>query len=252
MRAQYADASKSCNKYRQINYQLPNDVISCSMDATSRACAASSCNLPPHNQFSGGDESSMASVTIYPDIYKVSWLTDLFDLQGAWRQCPQEIGLVTRLLQPCRPVGALQHDHLAIMDWRYIRARIGRQQRKGFATRRHRTPYTDETKPILAGLREFPFRLWRLRAGKFEKMGRWHQTPTDREPSPLGTEIDDRRTLGRVGGKPHRNSENSFVPPSRRRMTGARSVGQMSSRGSRFGAAFGHRTGMRVSLKAAK
>jgi hypothetical protein len=47
-------------------------------------------------------------------------------------------------------------------------------------------------------------------------------------------------------GKPHRNSENSFVPSSRRRMTGARSVGQMSSRGSRFGAALGHFTGMRV------
>ena len=28
MRAQYANATKSCNKYRQINYQLPNDVIS--------------------------------------------------------------------------------------------------------------------------------------------------------------------------------------------------------------------------------
>jgi hypothetical protein len=28
MRAQYADALISCNKYRQINYQLPNDVIS--------------------------------------------------------------------------------------------------------------------------------------------------------------------------------------------------------------------------------
>ena len=52
--------------------------------------------------------------------------------------------------------------------------------------------------------------------------------------------------LGRADGKPHRNSENSFVPSWRRRMTGARSVGQMSSRGSRFGAAFGHFTGMRV------
>src|SRR5438067_8341512 len=52
--------------------------------------------------------------------------------------------------------------------------------------------------------------------------------------------------LGRAGGKPHRKSENSFVPSSRRRMTGARSVGQMSSRGSRFGAAFGHFIGMRL------
>jgi hypothetical protein len=56
----------------------------------------------------------------------------------------------------------------------------------------------------------------------------------------------------RAGGKPHRNSENSFVPSSRRWMTGARSVGQMSSRGSKFGATFGHFTGMRISLKAAR
>src|SRR5437762_1772203 len=58
--------------------------------------------------------------------------------------------------------------------------------------------------------------------------------------------------LGRAGGKPHRSSRNSFVPSSSRRITGALSVGQMSSRGSRFGAAFGHLTGIRVRLKAAR
>src|SRR5205823_7391978 len=57
--------------------------------------------------------------------------------------------------------------------------------------------------------------------------------------------------LGRAGGKPHRKSAKSFVPSSNRRITGALSVGQMSSRGSRFGAAFGHLTGMRVWLNAA-
>ena len=56
--------------------------------------------------------------------------------------------------------------------------------------------------------------------------------------------------LGRAGGKPHRNSANSVVPCSSRRITGALSVGQMSSRGSRLGAAFGHLTGMRFWLKA--
>src|SRR6059058_3529001 len=56
--------------------------------------------------------------------------------------------------------------------------------------------------------------------------------------------------LGRAGGKPHRNSANSFVPSASRRITGALSVGQMSSRGSRFGAALGHLTGMRVWLNA--
>src|SRR6266853_2079896 len=58
--------------------------------------------------------------------------------------------------------------------------------------------------------------------------------------------------LGRAGGKPHRNSANSFVPSSNRRITGTLSVGQMSSRGSRFGAALGHLTGMRFWLKAAR
>src|SRR5437763_13394168 len=41
--------------------------------------------------------------------------------------------------------------------------------------------------------------------------------------------------LGRAGGKPHRKSENSFVPSSRRRMTGARSFGLMSTHGYRCG-----------------
>src|SRR6266404_3226041 len=45
--------------------------------------------------------------------------------------------------------------------------------------------------------------------------------------------------FGRAGGKPHRNSVNSFVPSASRRITGTLSVGQMSSRGSRFGAVLG-------------
>src|ERR1700722_248067 len=52
--------------------------------------------------------------------------------------------------------------------------------------------------------------------------------------------------LGFAGGKPQRNTANSFVPSSRRRMTGPGSGGQMSSRGSRFGAAAGHFTRMRL------
>src|SRR6266567_5443774 len=72
---------------------------------------------------------------------------------------------------------------------------------------------------------------------------------------PIGKRRPSERKLitggpfGRAGGKPHRNSVNSFVPSSSRRITGALSVGQMSSRGSRFGAAFGHLTGIRVRLK---
>jgi len=58
--------------------------------------------------------------------------------------------------------------------------------------------------------------------------------------------------FGWAGGKPHLISENSFVPSSRRRITGALSVGQMSSRGWRFGIASGHFTGMRVWENAAR
>src|ERR1043165_2611767 len=54
----------------------------------------------------------------------------------------------------------------------------------------------------------------------------------------------------RAGGKPQRSTLNSLVPFSSRRMIGAGSVGQISSRGSRLGAAVGHRTGMRVWLNA--
>src|SRR5437763_4554467 len=43
--------------------------------------------------------------------------------------------------------------------------------------------------------------------------------------------------LGRAGGKPQRRTAKSLVPSSSRRMTGAGSVGQMSSRGSKLGAA---------------
>src|SRR5437868_1304166 len=57
--------------------------------------------------------------------------------------------------------------------------------------------------------------------------------------------------LGRAGGKPQRNCTIS-TPFSRRRKTGASSVGQMSSRGSRFGAAVGNTTGARIWLKAAR
>ena len=69
-----------------------------------------------------------------PARVRIPGLPDLFDLQGACGQCPQEISLVARLLQPCGPVGTLQHDHLPIMNWRDIWTRIGRQQREGFTT----------------------------------------------------------------------------------------------------------------------
>src|SRR3979409_2536698 len=54
--------------------------------------------------------------------------------------------------------------------------------------------------------------------------------------------------FGRPGGKPHLSSANSLVPSSRRRTTGALSVGQISSRGSRFGVAGGQFTGVRIWL----
>ena len=58
---------------------------------------------------------------------RISWLPDLFDLQGARWQRPQQIVLIAGLLQPCRPIGAFQHNHLPIMDRRDIWARVGRQ-----------------------------------------------------------------------------------------------------------------------------
>jgi hypothetical protein len=57
--------------------------------------------------------------------------------------------------------------------------------------------------------------------------------------------------LGRAGGKPQRSCASS-TPCSRRRETGAVSVGQMSSRGSRLGAAVGNTTGNRISLNASR
>jgi hypothetical protein len=51
--------------------------------------------------------------------------------------------------------------------------------------------------------------------------------------------------LGRAGGKPQRNCTSSTLRSCRRK-TGEASVGQMSSRGSRFGAAIGNTTGARI------
>src|SRR5438477_7075255 len=68
--------------------------------------------------------------------------------------------------------------------------------------------------------------------------GMRHRPTGNRRPSERKLMIG--APFGRAGGKPHRNSTNSFVPSSSRRITGALSVGQMSSRGSRLGAALGH------------
>jgi hypothetical protein len=57
--------------------------------------------------------------------------------------------------------------------------------------------------------------------------------------------------LGRAGGNPHRNCTIS-TRGSRRRNTDAGSVGQVSSRGSRFWAAVGKTTGARIWLNAAR
>src|SRR5215831_3446191 len=57
--------------------------------------------------------------------------------------------------------------------------------------------------------------------------------------------------FGRAGGKPQRNCTIS-APAPRRRKTGAGSVGQMSSRGSRFGAAVGSTTGAPIRLNASR
>src|SRR5271169_6600801 len=74
---------------------------------------------------------------------------------------------------------------------------------------------------------------------------------------PLGNRRPSDRKLmtgapfGRAGGKPQRSCAMS-TPSSRRRKNGAGSVGQMSLRGSRLGAAFGNTTGTRIWLKARK
>jgi hypothetical protein len=71
------------------------------------------------------------------------------------------------------------------------------------------------------------------------------------DPAPLGTDINHRRALEPGRWEPQRNCTIS-TPCSCRRNTGAVSVGQMSSRGSRFGAAVGKTTGARIWLKAAR
>jgi hypothetical protein len=183
---------------------------------------------------------------------RTSVLADLFDGQRSCRQRSQQFGLIAGLLKPSRPIRTLQDNHLPVMNRRDIRPRCRRQQCECFASVRHRTPQPRKAEPVLASLREFPFLLRRFGPGKLEEMRRRDQTSADRKPTPLRAKIDDRRAFRPGRWESHRSSINSLVPSSSRRRTGALSVGQISSRGSRFGAAAGHRTGMRVWLNAAR
>jgi hypothetical protein len=108
---------------------------------------------------------------------------------------------------------------------------------------RHKPAKQNHASPVLVNF-HFDFGVLLPVNSKKCDAGTRHRPTGKRQPS--DRKLITGAPLGFAGGKPQRKTANSFVPFSRRRTTGAGSVGQMSSRGSRFGAAEGHCTGMRV------
>ena len=134
-------------------------------------------------------------------------------------------------------VVAIENDHLPVMDRRYVGSGIGRHKP---AKQNHSSPAFVNFHLVFGDLLPVNSKNARLaRAAPLWKL-------------PLfGTKIDHRPALGLRGRKaPAHLCE--FVALFGWRITGAVSVGQMSLGGSRFGAAFGQRTGMRIWLNAAR
>src|SRR5438045_4195831 len=110
---------------------------------------------------------------------------------------------------------------------------------------RQRPAKQNQSSPALVN---FHFVFGRLGAGEFKEMRRRHEASPDREPASLGAEIDDGRTLcpdrRKAPACDRKLIRRVFHPAN----DGGRISRPMSSRGSRFGAALGHFTGIRVWL----
>jgi hypothetical protein len=61
MRAQYADALASCNKYQPINYQLPNEVISRSITLPH---VLAPCAFSPKSKLDGRDPPTGTTIGV--------------------------------------------------------------------------------------------------------------------------------------------------------------------------------------------
>src|SRR5690348_5620101 len=92
--------------------------------------------------------------------------------------------------------------------------------------------------------------LGRFCAGELEEMRRRDEAPANWKPSPLGTEVDDRCSLGssrwrKAPSQLRKLVRSVFTPPD----YGSLVSGPDVLGGLRFGAAFRHLTGIRVWLK---
>ena len=174
----------------------------------------------------------------------------LFDLQAARGQGLQQLRFRPRQLEPGHPIRPFQHDHLPVMDRGDVRPRRRREQRKGLGhIARRWTPKPGEAEPVLARLGKPPLAFRRFRPAKLEEVGCGTRQRPFEKRRPSERKLITGPALGRPGAKPQRSCTSS-TPPSAKRRTGAVSVGQMSSRGSRFGIATGTFSGRRVWLNA--
>jgi hypothetical protein len=137
------------------------------------------------------------------------------------------------------------------VNGRNIWTRLAGQHRKGWSLPLHGSPKPRDTKPVLMDFVEAPFVLRGSLPGKLIEMRYRHQAAAAREAPVLRTHVDDRWPL-RPARRESPAALNELCAVSLALMMGATSVGQMSSRGSRFGAPPGANRGILRWLKVSK
>jgi hypothetical protein len=127
-------------------------------------------------------------------------LANLFDRQAPGGERAKQIGFRPGEIEPGEPVRVVEDDHLPIVNGRDVRTGFGREQRKGVRCPVwHRTPQAGEAEPVFSYFGEFRRR---------------DEASTFGEPSTLGAEVDDRRSLRpRAGGLPIETPFGTLVSP---------------------------------------
>lgn len=175
---------------------------------------------------------------------------NLLNLQAASGKRSKEFKFGSGQVEPCRPIGAFQHDDLTVVDRSDIGTGSGGEDGERLrCIGASRSPKSREAEPILARLREAPFGFRRLGPGELEEVRGRHEAPPSLEPPAFRAEVDDGRSLGAAKWKAPTQLSEFYavrVAADYRRDFGRPDVVP----GSRFGAAAGRRSGNRIWLNA--
>ena len=93
-------------------------------------------------------------------------------LEGSGRQRPKKVLLTGCPIEPRQSLVAQHDGHLAIVEWRHIWIRLGRENREGFrpVTRRW-LPDSGEIEPVAVRERDTIV----LPAASMPRLGRWYE-----------------------------------------------------------------------------